>query len=145
MEQAYADTAQRERRTRQRGTNQAPRKATPLYATGRVSWGPNVGDPLRSGPRQLAVVPDPQLRPLEPHDPGVIAGARARPIEHALVAAQLAVELALLDEARAIGGVGAAAAARVLEAGGYTVLRASPAGERPLCCGRTFLSAGRHS
>jgi Fe-S oxidoreductase/FAD/FMN-containing dehydrogenase len=36
----------------------------------------------------------------------------------------------------------AAAATRVLEAGGYTVLRATPVGERPLCCGRTFLAAG---
>ena len=36
----------------------------------------------------------------------------------------------------------AVGARRVLEAGGYTVLLATQAGERPLCCGRTFLSAG---
>lgn len=36
----------------------------------------------------------------------------------------------------------AVAARRVLEAGGYTVLLATASGERPLCCGRTFLSAG---
>ena len=36
----------------------------------------------------------------------------------------------------------AAAAKRVLEAGGYTVQLATQTGERPLCCGRTFLSAG---
>ena len=35
------------------------------------------------------------------------------------------------------------AAARVLAAAGYRVtFAAPPAGERPLCCGRTFLSAG---
>jgi Fe-S oxidoreductase len=36
----------------------------------------------------------------------------------------------------------AAAATRVLEAAGYAVQLATPVGERPLCCGRTFLSAG---
>ena len=37
----------------------------------------------------------------------------------------------------------ARAAARVLQAAGYRVnALAAPAGERPLCCGRTFLSAG---
>jgi FAD/FMN-containing dehydrogenase/Fe-S oxidoreductase len=30
----------------------------------------------------------------------------------------------------------------VLSAAGYRVVEASPAGERPLCCGRTFLAAG---
>jgi Fe-S oxidoreductase len=30
----------------------------------------------------------------------------------------------------------------VLSAAGYRVIEASPAGERPLCCGRTFLAAG---
>jgi Fe-S oxidoreductase len=34
------------------------------------------------------------------------------------------------------------AAAQVLEAAGYHVIDATPQGERPLCCGRTFLSAG---
>jgi FAD/FMN-containing dehydrogenase/Fe-S oxidoreductase len=34
------------------------------------------------------------------------------------------------------------AAHRVLTAAGYSVHEASPAGERPLCCGRTFLAAG---
>ncbi|WP_031362108.1 FAD-binding and (Fe-S)-binding domain-containing protein [Caballeronia sordidicola] len=37
----------------------------------------------------------------------------------------------------------ARAAKRVLEAAGYTVHLNVKAGERPLCCGRTFLSAGR--
>ena len=37
----------------------------------------------------------------------------------------------------------ARAAKRVLEAAGYTVHLNLKAGERPLCCGRTFLSAGR--
>jgi FAD/FMN-containing dehydrogenase/Fe-S oxidoreductase len=37
----------------------------------------------------------------------------------------------------------ARAAQRVLEAAGYTVHLNMKAGERPLCCGRTFLSAGR--
>jgi Fe-S oxidoreductase len=37
----------------------------------------------------------------------------------------------------------ARAAKRVLEAAGYTVHLNIKAGERPLCCGRTFLSAGR--
>jgi FAD/FMN-containing dehydrogenase/Fe-S oxidoreductase len=37
----------------------------------------------------------------------------------------------------------ARAAQRVLEAAGYTVHFNVKAGERPLCCGRTFLSAGR--
>jgi Fe-S oxidoreductase len=36
----------------------------------------------------------------------------------------------------------AAAARAVLEAAGYRVLTNSVAGQRPLCCGRTFLSAG---
>ena len=36
----------------------------------------------------------------------------------------------------------AAAARRVLEAGGYTVLLATRSGARPLCCGRTLLAAG---
>ncbi|MEO8738252.1 MAG: FAD-linked oxidase C-terminal domain-containing protein [Casimicrobiaceae bacterium] len=36
----------------------------------------------------------------------------------------------------------ARAARRVLEAAGYTVHLNARAGERPLCCGRTFLSAG---
>ena len=36
----------------------------------------------------------------------------------------------------------ARAAQRVLEAAGYTVFLNTRAGERPLCCGRTFLSAG---
>ena len=36
----------------------------------------------------------------------------------------------------------AADARRVLEAGGYTVHTNAVAGERPLCCGRTFLAAG---
>jgi FAD/FMN-containing dehydrogenase/Fe-S oxidoreductase len=36
----------------------------------------------------------------------------------------------------------ARAAQRVLEAAGYRVQFAQPAGARPLCCGRTFLSAG---
>jgi FAD/FMN-containing dehydrogenase/Fe-S oxidoreductase len=36
----------------------------------------------------------------------------------------------------------ARAAKRVLEAAGYTVRLNAKAGERPLCCGRTFLSAG---
>ncbi len=36
----------------------------------------------------------------------------------------------------------ARAARRVLEAAGYTVLDNARPGERPLCCGRTFLSAG---
>ncbi|WP_250493978.1 FAD-binding and (Fe-S)-binding domain-containing protein [Caballeronia sp. GAWG1-1] len=36
----------------------------------------------------------------------------------------------------------ARAAQRVLEAAGYTVHLNTKAGERPLCCGRTFLSAG---
>jgi hypothetical protein len=36
----------------------------------------------------------------------------------------------------------ARAAQRVLEAAGYTVHFNVKAGERPLCCGRTFLSAG---
>ena len=36
----------------------------------------------------------------------------------------------------------ARAARRVLEAAGYTVHDNARAGERPLCCGRTFLSAG---
>ncbi|BBQ01822.1 glycolate oxidase (plasmid) [Burkholderia sp. SFA1] len=36
----------------------------------------------------------------------------------------------------------ARAAQRVLEAGGYTVHLNVKTGERPLCCGRTFLSAG---
>ena len=34
------------------------------------------------------------------------------------------------------------AAERVLEAAGFRVVSATPPGERPLCCGRTFLSAG---
>ena len=34
------------------------------------------------------------------------------------------------------------AAARVLEAAGFHVVSATPRGERPLCCGRTFLAAG---
>jgi FAD/FMN-containing dehydrogenase/Fe-S oxidoreductase len=34
------------------------------------------------------------------------------------------------------------AAARVLEAAGFQVVSATPRGERPLCCGRTFLAAG---
>jgi Fe-S oxidoreductase len=34
------------------------------------------------------------------------------------------------------------AAARVLEATGFDVVSATPRGERPLCCGRTFLAAG---
>ncbi|MFO1184787.1 MAG: FAD-linked oxidase C-terminal domain-containing protein [Bauldia sp.] len=34
------------------------------------------------------------------------------------------------------------AAQRVLVAGGYRIHRVAPAGGRPLCCGRTFLSAG---
>jgi FAD/FMN-containing dehydrogenase/Fe-S oxidoreductase len=37
----------------------------------------------------------------------------------------------------------ARAATRVLEAAGYTVHLNRKAGERPLCCGRTFLSAGK--
>ena len=36
----------------------------------------------------------------------------------------------------------AASAARVLERMGFAVIDPTPAGERPLCCGRTFLSAG---
>jgi Fe-S oxidoreductase len=36
----------------------------------------------------------------------------------------------------------ARAAERVLHRAGYTVQSATPAGERPLCCGRTFLAAG---
>jgi FAD/FMN-containing dehydrogenase/Fe-S oxidoreductase len=36
----------------------------------------------------------------------------------------------------------ARAAERVLGAAGYAVVPASPPGERPLCCGRTFLAAG---
>jgi FAD/FMN-containing dehydrogenase/Fe-S oxidoreductase len=36
----------------------------------------------------------------------------------------------------------ARAAERVLEAAGFRVVSATPPGERPLCCGRTFLSAG---
>jgi Fe-S oxidoreductase len=36
----------------------------------------------------------------------------------------------------------AADARRVLEAGGYTVHTNAVPGERPLCCGRTFLAAG---
>ena len=36
----------------------------------------------------------------------------------------------------------ARAAERVLGRAGYRVASASPAGERPLCCGRTFLAAG---
>jgi Fe-S oxidoreductase len=36
----------------------------------------------------------------------------------------------------------ARAAERVLEAAGFSVVSATPPGERPLCCGRTFLSAG---
>ena len=36
----------------------------------------------------------------------------------------------------------ARAAHRVLEAAGYTVHLNTKQGERPLCCGRTFLSAG---
>jgi FAD/FMN-containing dehydrogenase/Fe-S oxidoreductase len=35
------------------------------------------------------------------------------------------------------------AALAVLNAGGYRVRFATPAGERPLCCGRTFLSVGK--
>ncbi len=34
------------------------------------------------------------------------------------------------------------AAERVLQAAGFAVVSATPPGERPLCCGRTFLSAG---
>jgi FAD/FMN-containing dehydrogenase/Fe-S oxidoreductase len=34
------------------------------------------------------------------------------------------------------------AAYGVLSAGGYRVIEPSPSGERPLCCGRTFLAAG---
>ena len=36
----------------------------------------------------------------------------------------------------------ARAAERVLDAAGFRVVSATPPGERPLCCGRTFLSAG---
>ena len=36
----------------------------------------------------------------------------------------------------------ASAAARVLSRAGYRVIEATPKGERPLCCGRTFLSTG---
>ncbi len=36
----------------------------------------------------------------------------------------------------------ALAASRVLAAAGWDVVDATPAGERPLCCGRTFLAAG---
>jgi Fe-S oxidoreductase len=36
----------------------------------------------------------------------------------------------------------AAAAHKVLECAGYCAIDPTPAGERPLCCGRTFLSAG---
>jgi Fe-S oxidoreductase len=36
----------------------------------------------------------------------------------------------------------ARAAARVLSRGGYAVGGATPKGQRPLCCGRTFLAAG---
>src|SRR5919106_955572 len=36
----------------------------------------------------------------------------------------------------------ARAAERVLEAAGFRVVSATPPGERPLCCGRTFLAAG---
>jgi Fe-S oxidoreductase len=36
----------------------------------------------------------------------------------------------------------ARAAERVLRRGGYTVRSATPKGERPLCCGRTFLAVG---
>ena len=36
----------------------------------------------------------------------------------------------------------AAAAARVLERAGFRVVDATPEGERPLCCGRTWLAAG---
>jgi FAD/FMN-containing dehydrogenase/Fe-S oxidoreductase len=36
----------------------------------------------------------------------------------------------------------ARAAERVLSRAGYRVVSADPAGERPLCCGRTFLTAG---
>ncbi|MDH3421379.1 MAG: FAD-binding protein [Gemmatimonadota bacterium] len=36
----------------------------------------------------------------------------------------------------------ARAAVRVLQAGGWSVMSASAHGERPLCCGRTYLSAG---
>jgi FAD/FMN-containing dehydrogenase/Fe-S oxidoreductase len=36
----------------------------------------------------------------------------------------------------------ARAAERVLSRAGYAVRHATPAGERPLCCGRTFLAAG---
>jgi Fe-S oxidoreductase len=36
----------------------------------------------------------------------------------------------------------ARAAARVLRRGGYRVIEATPPGERPLCCGRTFLATG---
>ncbi len=36
----------------------------------------------------------------------------------------------------------ARAAARVLARAGYRVIEATPAGERPLCCGRTFLATG---
>ena len=36
----------------------------------------------------------------------------------------------------------AAAAARLLERAGWRVVDPTPRGERPLCCGRTFLSAG---
>ena len=36
----------------------------------------------------------------------------------------------------------ARAAARVLRRAGYRVLEATPAGERPLCCGRTLLATG---
>jgi len=34
------------------------------------------------------------------------------------------------------------AAAKVLDAAGFQVIDLTPKGERPLCCGRTFLSAG---
>jgi len=36
----------------------------------------------------------------------------------------------------------ARAAARVLARAGYRVIEATPAGERPLCCGRTLLATG---
>jgi Fe-S oxidoreductase len=36
----------------------------------------------------------------------------------------------------------ASAARAVLEAMGYRVIDAAPSGERPLCCGRTYLAAG---
>ena len=36
----------------------------------------------------------------------------------------------------------AAAAQKVLQRAGYRVIDPTPAGERPLCCGRTFLAAG---